>query len=606
MYDSDSDLTEDDGDYRPSISSRSKKTGAAAQKQGGYRIKGVLKVPRPTTYTTQAIYEQIISSDINLEPEYQRDVVWPEAKQVGIIDSIFRNFYIPPVIFAVNQFEDGSETKTCIDGKQRLTSIHRFMDGLICHKDPFTNEKLWYKDVGTSGKGSKKKLLPEKYRRLFANKQIVCIEYQDITDDDEREIFQRVQLGMALTPAEKLQAISGPMPAFIRELNSTYLTEGGLVSETLDWDRSRGGDFRCLSQALQVIDKYSTNASSFGSMSQLEKWLTQSSEPTSEFREKIHNTYSVLRDLAHDKSLNKVFNTPTKMSPIEFIMISVLVAAHKDKLTPSQLSVAIGEMRAHARTEHVDIRMNTRVGKTMMKFIKEFKAGKSQGRDGGESAGSLAKAEKKRKRSEKLNVNEDEDVVMEPPPSPKDVRPPRTVQVPRKNSAPSASEATARSATGTPINGMSDRLAAIRAAKDKLASKSMPLPVVAPPVRQASLNPPTSSTKPKTESNPLESALMTRMNTSLSIASNRAPGPNGSDSSLPQSRHSSPRGRSRDRDKDRDRDRDRGIRGRSISSERSSRTRRPYDGTRDWDYKSHRGRDRQYSGSRKDTRDDHR
>jgi hypothetical protein len=26
---------------------------------------------------------------------------------------------------AVNQFEDGSETKTCIDGKQRLTSIHR-------------------------------------------------------------------------------------------------------------------------------------------------------------------------------------------------------------------------------------------------------------------------------------------------------------------------------------------------------------------------------------------------------------------------------------------------------------------------------------------------
>jgi hypothetical protein len=396
------------------------------------------------------------------------------------------------------------------------------------------------------------------------------------------------------------------MPAFIRELNSTYLTEGGLVSETLDWDRSRGGDFRCLSQALQAIDKYSTNASSFGSMPQLEKWLTQSSEPTSEFRDKIHNTYNVLRDLAHDKSLNQVFNTPTKMSPIEFIMISVLVAAHKDKLTPSQLSVAIGQMRAHARTKHVDIRMNGRVGKTMIEFIKEFKAGKSQGGNGGESAGSLAKAEKKRKRSEKLNVNEDEDVVMEPPPSPKDVRPPRTVQVPRKISAPSASEATARSATGAPGNGTSDRLAAIRAAKDKLASKPIPLPAAAPAVQQASLNSPTSSTKPKTESNPLESALMTRMNASLSIASNRALGPNGSDSSLPQSRHSSPRGRSRDGDRNRDRDRDRGIRGRSISSERSSRTRRPHDSTRDWDYKSHRGRDRQYSGGRRDTRDDYR
>ena len=32
-----------------------------------------------------------------------------------------------PATLAVNTFEDGSETKTCIDGKQRLTSIHRFV-----------------------------------------------------------------------------------------------------------------------------------------------------------------------------------------------------------------------------------------------------------------------------------------------------------------------------------------------------------------------------------------------------------------------------------------------------------------------------------------------
>lgn len=54
------------------------------------------------------------------------DVVWPETKQIMIIDSIFRNFYIPPVIFAVKVHDDGSESKTCIDGKQRLTSIQRY------------------------------------------------------------------------------------------------------------------------------------------------------------------------------------------------------------------------------------------------------------------------------------------------------------------------------------------------------------------------------------------------------------------------------------------------------------------------------------------------
>jgi hypothetical protein len=51
-----------------------------------------------------------------------------------------------------------------------------------------SGEKLYYTDLDTSTR--KRKLMPEKYRKIFANKQIVCVEYQDITDSDEREIFQ--------------------------------------------------------------------------------------------------------------------------------------------------------------------------------------------------------------------------------------------------------------------------------------------------------------------------------------------------------------------------------------------------------------------------------
>jgi hypothetical protein len=60
--------------------------------------------------------DQIIDGVIDLDPHYQRgivisllashllttptiDVVWSEIKQIGLIDSIFRNFYIPPIIF---------------------------------------------------------------------------------------------------------------------------------------------------------------------------------------------------------------------------------------------------------------------------------------------------------------------------------------------------------------------------------------------------------------------------------------------------------------------------------------------------------------------------
>ena len=49
-----------------------------------------------------------------------------------------------------------------------------------------TKRKYWYKQK--SGKPGKQ--LPPKYKRMFSNKQIVCIEYMEITEDDEREIFR--------------------------------------------------------------------------------------------------------------------------------------------------------------------------------------------------------------------------------------------------------------------------------------------------------------------------------------------------------------------------------------------------------------------------------
>lgn len=67
------------------------------------------------------------------------DIVWPDTKKSFLIDSIFRNFYIPPVIFAVREAADGAEIRVCVDGKQRLTSISKFMDGMQYY---ITHDKL--------------------------------------------------------------------------------------------------------------------------------------------------------------------------------------------------------------------------------------------------------------------------------------------------------------------------------------------------------------------------------------------------------------------------------------------------------------------------------
>lgn len=56
------------------------------------------------------------------------DVVWPEVKQIGLIDSIFRNFYIPPIVFAVQLDDEGEEVRICVDGKQVCSSSNNFYE----------------------------------------------------------------------------------------------------------------------------------------------------------------------------------------------------------------------------------------------------------------------------------------------------------------------------------------------------------------------------------------------------------------------------------------------------------------------------------------------
>lgn len=45
---------------------------------------------------------------------------------MGLIDSLFRNFYVPPVVFAVTKDEDGALVRVCVDGKQVRFSFFTF------------------------------------------------------------------------------------------------------------------------------------------------------------------------------------------------------------------------------------------------------------------------------------------------------------------------------------------------------------------------------------------------------------------------------------------------------------------------------------------------
>jgi len=251
----------------------------------------------------------------------------------------------------------------------------------------------------------------------------------------------------------------------MRELQTKFLKEeGALAGEALEWDRSRGGDFRCLAQAVYCIESYGSLKTA-GSIVKLEKWLSESSEFSASFRQKVQDAFKLFSELVLDKKLNKVFKNPAKVSPIEFVMISLLVAVHKDRMSSAYLASAIGGMRADVRDTHVDIRMNDRVAKTMLDFIRNV--GKSGVGDTAGAAGSGSGSREKRKRTD---TSDDEGVNMKSKKAPA----PATPKLPPTAPKYPAAHSTSSSSTSAPTyissasigtSAVPDRMAALRAAK---------------------------------------------------------------------------------------------------------------------------------------------
>lgn len=67
----------------------------------------------------------IESGILQLQPEYQRNLVWDDQRKSALIESILLRIPIPS--FYIDERSDGG--KSVIDGLQRLSTIHEYING---------------------------------------------------------------------------------------------------------------------------------------------------------------------------------------------------------------------------------------------------------------------------------------------------------------------------------------------------------------------------------------------------------------------------------------------------------------------------------------------
>ena len=79
------------------------------------------------------IYNRIKKNTILFEPDYQRDFTWKTDKIVPFIESLFMGIQVPPVYLSENKQASSTDEVSyeVVDGKQRLTTIFRFLNNEI-------------------------------------------------------------------------------------------------------------------------------------------------------------------------------------------------------------------------------------------------------------------------------------------------------------------------------------------------------------------------------------------------------------------------------------------------------------------------------------------
>ncbi|KAL1658457.1 hypothetical protein EV715DRAFT_187433, partial [Schizophyllum commune] len=330
----------------------------------------VLPKPRAVNYTIRSLYDSLGRGDIDLCPSYQRDVVWPDSKQRGLVESVFRHFHIPPLIFSDDNDDDSvDDLFVCIDGKQRLMALVRFMQGFIYCEYSRISPKLWYKNCD---KNASKRLLPAKVRKEFDRTQLTCMEYDEVDEVDQHEIFRRVQLGMALTASERLAASNTHRSRFVRALLDAHFTEASrLTSRTFHWDNSRGADYRLLSVVLYVAERFAVNpyvTPDVPDGRKLSRWLSAADPITPSTQSALSRAFEELDNIAGIKELRRVWGKPRPVASIELAMFAILIFVHPD-MSRTDITELMAQLRRHIRARHTTIRSTMSITQAMVKFV---------------------------------------------------------------------------------------------------------------------------------------------------------------------------------------------------------------------------------------------
>src|SRR5437773_3671200 len=230
-----------------------------------------------------------------MDPDFQRDFIWPEDKQSKLIESVLMRIPLPVFYLA----EDADGRMVVVDGLQRLSTFQRFTNNALPLRLPDQSElnKKRFRDLS-----------PKLQNRIEDCNLILYIIDAKVPERARLDIFERVNGGVPLTRQQMRNCLfMGKATRFLKteSATDTFLqATGNSLSSLTMRDREFVNRF-CAFQLLS-LDEYRGEMDDF--LAQALKKMNKSSDEvlekiSSEFRTSLGNNFRVFGKHAFRKHL---------------------------------------------------------------------------------------------------------------------------------------------------------------------------------------------------------------------------------------------------------------------------------------------------------------
>jgi hypothetical protein len=190
--------------------------------------------PTPEQMTIHDILELRYNNMLTVNPEYQRGEVWTDNQRKKLIDSVLRNYRLPLIYLHHRKKEIAGYKRDdfeIIDGQQRISALSKFHKGGLKLFDPIKDDKVarfpnFIKQFSCTWAHCTFDGLSDELKKNFLETKLFVIKLETENEDEARDLFIRLQSGLALNAQEKRDAWAGGYTEFVLRFGGKKNLEG--------------------------------------------------------------------------------------------------------------------------------------------------------------------------------------------------------------------------------------------------------------------------------------------------------------------------------------------------------------------------------------------